>query len=492
MASAEEFCENYLVLDASEASLYDIACILICSTTFLNTKKFYKQRSQDVEKSTVSFRQRWVVFASVLLQKLFIWGKKPMALIGSLIELWLNLLSSNGGFFGLLINIITGKVVNPVESPEKYNSIIGVLDKRVKLDESIKKGDGRYKPSLAMMASKLAYENEAFVQAAVQQHLKMDFIGFYKFWNDYQQKFTTYAMMFQDRSDPNLIVIAFRGTEPYDVTQWVVDVDISWYEFKDINNSTTIGKIHGGFMKALGLQQIKGWPKELDLPPNAKDKHPFAYYYLREKIKAILEKNPNAKFMVAGHSLGGALAILFLAVLGLHEEIWLLKRFEGVYTFGQPRVGDGRFGRHMMKIIKDHDVRYFRFVYSNDIVPRVPFDDNALFYKHFGSTLYYDSFYNGKVLKEEPNKNYFSLVWVIPKYLTAFWEIVRSIILPYWKGKEYKEEYLEIMLRIIGLVIPGISAHSPKDYIDITRLGTNLIPANDEHAYNQHVEGKYE
>lgn len=206
-------------------------------------------------------------------------------------------------------------------------------------------------------------------------------------------------MMFQDRSDPNLIVIAFRGTEPYDVTQWVVDVDISWYEFKDINNSTTIGKIHGGFMKALGLQQIKGWPKELDLPPNAKDKHPFAYYYLREKIKAILEKNPNAKFMVAGHSLGGALAILFLAVLGLHEEIWLLKRFEGVYTFGQPRVGDGRFGRHMMKIIKDHDVRYFRFVYSNDIVPRVPFDDNALFYKHFGSTLYYDSFYNGKVYR---------------------------------------------------------------------------------------------
>lgn len=79
-------------------------------------------------------------------------------------------------------------------------------------------------------------------------------------------------------------------------------------------------------------------------------------------------------------------------------------------------------------------------------------------------------------MKEEPNKNYFSIVWVIPKYLTAFLELIRSFILPYWKGREYRESHTERMFRIVGLIIPGLSAHSPKDYVDVTRLGPDLIP----------------
>ncbi|PWA91722.1 alpha/beta-Hydrolases superfamily protein [Artemisia annua] len=302
----------------------------------------------------------------------------------------------------------------------------------------------------------------------------MEFIGFYKFWNDYRNQFTTYATMFQDTSDPNLIVVAFRGTGPFNADDWITDVDISWYELKDTKTSKPIGQIHGGFMKALGLQKIKGWPKELENPT---DEHPFAYYTIREKLKEILEKKENAKFIVTGHSLGGALAILFAGVLGLHEETWLLKRLEGVYTFGQPRVGDECFGKYMMKMIEDNHLGYFRYVYSNDLVPRLPYDNRALFFKHFGPSLYFDSFYNGKVLKEEPNKNYFSLVWVIPKYINACWEIIRSFILPYWKGKEYREEHIEKLYRlVVGLVIPGLAAHGCKDYVDVSILGTDLVP----------------
>ncbi|KAI3802391.1 hypothetical protein L1987_30523 [Smallanthus sonchifolius] len=475
---AEEFCESYLVVDAKEASLYDIACILICSTSFLNTKSFYKDQSEDAKRSMEeNMCRRFIIFASMLAQKVFIWADKPMAVIGSLIEIWLNLLSSNGGFFGLLINHIQGMVVRPEETPEKFMSIVGELDQRLNLDASIRKGEGRYNPSLSIMAAKLCYENEDFVKAAIQDQLKMEFIGFYKFWNDYQDQFTTYATMFQDALDPNLIVVAFRGTSPFNAKDWTTDVDISWYELKDLNNSKPIGRIHGGFMKALGLQKNKGWPKDLEPPPNATDEHPFAYYTIRDKLKEILEKNTNAKFILTGHSLGAALAILFVGVLGLHEETWLLKRLEGVYTFGQPRVGDVSFGRYMMKLIEDHDAKYFRYVYGNDIVPRLPYDDRSLFFKHFGPSLFFNSFYNGKIMNEEPNKNYFSIVWVIPKYINAFWEIIRGFILPYWKGKEYKESHTELLFRMVGLIIPGIAAHGPKDYVDVTRLGTELLPS---------------
>lgn len=85
-------------------------------------------------------------------------------------------------------------------------------------------------------------------------------------------------------------------------------------------------------------------------------------------------------------------------------------------------------------------------------------------------------------MEEEPNKNYFSLLWVIPKYMNAFWEIIRGFILPYWKGKEYKEDHIETLFRMVGMIIPGLAAHGPKDYVDITRIGTDLVStmSNDE------------
>lgn len=198
-------------------------------------------------------------------------------------------------------------------------------------------------------------------------------------------------MMFQDtRAQPNLIVVAFRGTGPFDPVAWQTDVDLSWFEFEGV------GKIHSGFMKALGLQKDKGWPKELE--KGISNRRQFAYYEIRQRLRDILAKNESAKFIVTGHSLGGALAILFVSILGIHEEAGLLDKLEGVYTFGQPRVGGKQFGDYMMAKLKKYDVRYLRYVYCNDLVPRIPYDDqNDLFFEHFGPCLYYNSSYKGKV-----------------------------------------------------------------------------------------------
>ena len=100
---------------------------------------------------------------------------------------------------------------------------------------------------------------------------------------------------------------------------------------------------------------------------------------------------------MTGHSLGGALAILFPAILFYHDEKLLLERMEGVYTFGQPRVGDEAFGNYMEKNLNKNGIQYYRYVYCNDLVPRVPFDNNNNWFKHFGTCVYCNSKYEAEV-----------------------------------------------------------------------------------------------
>ncbi|XP_024977535.1 probable feruloyl esterase A [Cynara cardunculus var. scolymus] len=312
------------------------------------------------------------------------------------------------------------------------------------------------------MAAKVAYENEAYIRDTVENHWRMEFLGFFDFWNDYEEDYTTQAFMWSDKTgDTEVIGVSFRGTSPFNSKDWSTDVDLSWYHLPGI------GKVHAGFLKSLGLQKSEGWPK--DIQSNV-DK-PYAYYVIRQILKERLEENPKAKFIVAGHSLGAALAIVFPAILAHHEETDLLEKLEGVYTFGQPRVGDHKFGEYMKDVLVTHGLRYHRFVYCNDLVPRVPFDSSDVYFKHFGECYYYNSFYNGQVLTEEPNKNYFSIFAVIPMFINAVWELLRSFIIPYQSGPEYYETVPCRGWRLIGLVIAGLSAHGPQDYVNLTRLG---------------------
>ncbi|PWA68493.1 hypothetical protein CTI12_AA279250 [Artemisia annua] len=453
---------KYMLLDHEKVGVVDLVQML--HSIDIKKRNFVDCPNDMIEES---FKRRWLLSMSVLAQKILKSIAKPLADTGSAIEYWLNLVSCNGNLGGLIWNLIRGEMIQPDKTSATFVSFTGNLDTRVELDKTITKcGDkDRYISLLSVMAAKASYENHAYLQYTVTDIWKMELLGSYDFWNDYQQKATTQAFMLRDKIDDyDLIVVAFRGTETFDADAWSSDVDLSWYELKDM------GKVHGGFMKALGLKKSQGFEKDLIMNPG----EPLAYYVIRDMLKQALKENNKTKFIVTGHSLGGALAVLFTAVLMKDNEVELLGMLEGVYTYGQPRVGDETFGHFMEKNMEIHQVKYYRTVYSNDLVPRLPYDDSTMMFKHFGTCLYFDSFYNGKIVDEEPNKNYFSLLSAIPKLINAGWEIIRSFVIPYTRGADYSEGFLLKMYRLVGLMIAGVPAHGLQDYVNSVRIRSEL------------------
>ncbi|KAF6174991.1 hypothetical protein GIB67_026479 [Kingdonia uniflora] len=476
---------------------------------------------------------RWVIVVSIVVRKIIAVLGKPMEWVGYVVEFLLNLLSENGDFLGLIYNLLTGKAVMPRRDSTTFITAIGHLDGRIdlykgdamrKIREKIAKsgendiqiGD-KVLMDFCIIASKLAYENAKVIKNIVDHHWKMHFVDFFNCWNDFQKERSTQVFILCDKpKDANLILISFRGTEPFDADDWSTDFDYSWYEIPKL------GKIHMGFLEALGLGnraeastfqnhlQVGGYSSKgilhnghgitkhtlegtgstsrsysedkghsSDIEEDSEEKKEFlpelvemtAYYAVRSKLKILLKEHKNAKFIVTGHSLGGALAILFPTVLVLHKEKEIIKRLLGVYTFGQPRVGNRQLGRFMQSHLEHPSPKYFRVVYCNDLVPRLPYDNKTFLYKHFGYCLYYDSNYIEQEVDEEPNKNYFGLWYLIPEYINAGWELIRGITMGYTHGEEYKEGWFRICVRVMGLVLPGISAHCPTDYINSVRLG---------------------
>jgi triacylglycerol lipase len=136
----------------------------------------------------------------------------------------------------------------------------------------------------------------------------------------------------------SILIVAFRGTEPIKADDWLSDVNY----YQRALAPDVPGLVHGGFANALG--EIAS-----------------------EMVDAVAElaASKETRVFITGHSLGGALAVLAAALLHFGSR----RRIAGVFTYGQPRVGDPAFSAAFNQALGPVT---FRYVNDLDVVPHVP------------------------------------------------------------------------------------------------------------------------
>lgn len=161
------------------------------------------------------------------------------------------------------------------------------------------------------------------------------------------------------------VVLAFRGTRPDQMADWMADIHIQQTPFTEYFTASSIGSVHDGFAHLLAV----GWKSILS--------------------EIVRLQEDGQTLWVTGHSLGGALAVMATAAITFSARLPV----NGLYTFGQPRVGDMDFCAQCDSHFGDV---MFRFVNNEDIVtrvpprivPHVPLPD---FYGHSGQLRFFDA-----------------------------------------------------------------------------------------------------
>ena len=197
----------------------------------------------------------------------------------------------------------------------------------------------KYRPENAYAmgrAADLAYEAPAKVQATTAEW------GFPR-CRCFNRKDTQAFLAGNDKA----VILAFRGTEPKDLHDWMTDADVDLVP-------DPWGQVHDGFSRALS----------------------YIWQDILAAIPAFQDKGQS--LWVTGHSLGAALATL--AVTRFRQDA---KPVYGLYTYGQPRTGNRDFAD---RFNADFQSRTFRIVNQDDIVTRVPM--RLMNYSHVGTYLY--------------------------------------------------------------------------------------------------------
>jgi triacylglycerol lipase len=189
----------------------------------------------------------------------------------------------------------------------------------------------------------------------------------------------------------NLVILAFRGTQPDKIKDWLSDLRFAKVRFSG-------HMVHKGFY--------------------------LAYQAIRKQILwQINNLDESAQLHITGHSLGGA-----LATLAAYDLDSLGFKINSVYTFGSPRVGDRRFAAAFNARFEG---RSYRIINDSDIVCRVP---TMLRWRHVDQPVFFS--------KDQPPE------MIAPPWWYGAGEIWHNVTRFKW-GKDFtdhgKENYINLL-----------------------------------------------
>lgn len=98
---------QYLIVNPGNGGFRDLFNYGVLGDDVTGAK--FLESSEEGLLASFAADHRWVILFSVIVRKLIALFRKPMQWTGLRVEFFLNLLSDNGGLFGLLINLICGK-----------------------------------------------------------------------------------------------------------------------------------------------------------------------------------------------------------------------------------------------------------------------------------------------------------------------------------------------------------------------------------------------
>ncbi len=209
----------------------------------------------------------------------------------------------------------------------------------------------------------------------------------FDFWGHETPMF--YGLIGRHREQKRNFILAIRGTEGK--VEWFDDAMAFLVRFRQVPNA---GRVARGFDKIYGtLKVVKrhgapaGLPAAKAAAPAAPVREEMAGTFAEqlEKLADTLEepavmslakeRRPRRSFVVTGHSLGSALATLFVMENKDKNKFDITT----ICTFASPRVGNGEFVRQFNLL----PLTSWRIVNTQDIVPKLPFHIPVLFgYEH--------------------------------------------------------------------------------------------------------------
>lgn len=156
-----------------------------------------------------------------------------------------------------------------------------------------------------------------------------------------------------------VVVLSYRGTEPQNLGNWLGDADVgSESSVVPVGEGVLAPRVHAGFHLNVRATWW-GVMEELTRALNGRS--------LLDSARAV--EHPLESLYVTGHSLGGAMAVVFaLAVAGRAEHRAIADRLRAVYTFGQPMAMCAPLPAWVDEVGR----KIFRHVRARDPVPRLP------------------------------------------------------------------------------------------------------------------------